>query len=65
MKSYSSREVIKALEGDGWVLDETVGSHHHFKHPTKKEKITVPYPRKDLGTGLLKAILKQAGVTIK
>jgi len=65
LKSYSSRELIQVLEKDGWILDETVGSHHHFKHPTKKGKITVPHPRKDIGTGLLKAIVKQAGITIK
>jgi len=57
--------LIKALEKDGWVWDETVGYHHHFKHPKKKGKITVPHPRKDLGTGLLKAIVRQADITIK
>lgn len=37
MKSYSSREVIKILQADGWYLVNTVGSHHQFKHPTKKD----------------------------
>ncbi|WP_288189675.1 type II toxin-antitoxin system HicA family toxin [uncultured Treponema sp.] len=36
MKSYSSREVIKLIEADGWYLVNTVGSHHQYKHPTKK-----------------------------
>lgn len=29
------REVIKALEADGWYLDRTRGSHRQFKHPTR------------------------------
>ena len=37
MKSYSSREVIKLLKADGWYLVNIVGSHHQFKHPTKKD----------------------------
>ena len=32
MKSYSSREVIKALKADGWYEVNVVGSHHQYKH---------------------------------
>jgi predicted RNase H-like HicB family nuclease len=28
-------DVIKKIEGDGWVLIRTAGSHRHFKHPSK------------------------------
>lgn len=38
MKSYSSREVIQMLKADGWFEVSVVGSHHQFKHPTKKEE---------------------------
>ncbi|MHB9343214.1 type II toxin-antitoxin system HicA family toxin [Fusobacterium polymorphum] len=44
----SSKEIIKLLEADGWVLRGVEGSHHHFKHPSKKGKVTVPHPNKDL-----------------
>ncbi len=36
MKSYSSREIIKLLLEDGWYEVNVVGSHHQYKHPTKK-----------------------------
>lgn len=36
MKSYSSREIKKSLEADGWYEVGTVGSHHQYKHPTKR-----------------------------
>lgn len=31
----SSRDVVKALEKDGWYEVNQVGSHKQFKHPTK------------------------------
>jgi len=34
-KVMMSSEIIKILENDGWYWIKTVGSHHHFKHPTK------------------------------
>lgn len=58
----SSREVIKKIERDDWYLVKVVGSHHHFKHPTKTGKITVPHPNKDLPRGTERAILRQAGL---
>jgi predicted RNA binding protein YcfA (HicA-like mRNA interferase family) len=33
-----------------------------FKHPTRPGFVVVPHPQKDLGTGLLAAIRKQAGL---
>lgn len=36
MKSYSSREVIKALKNDGWYEVACDGDHHQYKHPIKK-----------------------------
>jgi predicted RNA binding protein YcfA (HicA-like mRNA interferase family) len=50
------------LQADGWRLQRTRGSHHQFVHPTKVGTITVPHPKKDLGKGLVLAILKQAGL---
>ncbi|WP_186725704.1 type II toxin-antitoxin system HicA family toxin [Rummeliibacillus sp. SL167] len=62
MKKISSKEIIKILEKNGWYLHSVVGSHHHFKHPTKEGKVTVPHPRKDLKIGTQNSILKQAGL---
>jgi predicted RNA binding protein YcfA (HicA-like mRNA interferase family) len=60
----SSREVVRALTLAGWVLDRTRGSHHQFSHPTKPGRVTVPHPKKDLKTGTLKNIERQAGITL-
>lgn len=61
----NSREVIKRLTADGWVLEGARGSHHQFKHPTKPGKVTVPHPKKDLKIGTLKSIERQAGLKLK
>lgn len=65
MKSYSSREIIKLLTADGWYEVACVGDHHHFKHSSKKGRVTVPHPNKDLPTGTVRNIFKQAGLAIK
>ncbi len=58
----SSREIIKILQDDGWYIARVKGSHHIFKHCEKKGTVTVPHPRKDLKTGTIKSIKKQAGL---
>ncbi|MDD4493076.1 MAG: type II toxin-antitoxin system HicA family toxin [Eubacteriales bacterium] len=65
MKSYSSREIIQIIKKDGWYYFETMGDHHHFKHPTKKGKVTVTHPVKDIPIKTVKRILKQAGITLR
>ena len=62
VRSYSSYEIIKILEADGWRLKNTVGDHYHFTHPTKTGKVTVPHPVKALSKRLVSSILKQAGL---
>ena len=63
MKAYSAREIIKLLKAAGWYqIGEPNGSHHYFKHPTKKGKITVPHPRDSFPSKTQKSILKDAGI---
>jgi len=57
-----SKDVIKMLEEDGWTLRRVTGSHHHFKHESKKGLVTVPHPKTDIAKGTLRSIRKQAGL---
>ena len=57
----NSRKLIRLLEADGWRLDTVEGDHHNFRHPTKKGKVTVTHPRKDIPVGTLLSIYRQAG----
>ena len=62
MKSYSSREIIQALKADGWYEVNVTGSHHQFKHPIKKGRVTVKHPDKDIPPKTLKSIERQSGL---
>ncbi|MBB6285257.1 type II toxin-antitoxin system HicA family toxin [Geobacillus subterraneus] len=62
MKSYSSKELIKIIQQDGWYIVRTNGSHHQFKHPSKPGLVTIPHPKKNLPIKTVKSILKQAGL---
>ena len=64
MKSYSSREIVKIITKDGWYEVNCVGDHHQYKHPTKKGRLTIPHPKKDLQIGTVRSIFKQAGIKI-
>lgn len=62
MKSYSSREIISILNADGWYECACDGDHHQYKHKTKKGKVTVTHPKKDIPIKTLKRIEIQASV---
>ncbi|WP_312383619.1 type II toxin-antitoxin system HicA family toxin [Atlantibacter subterraneus] len=57
-----SRTLIALIKADGWIAVRVHGSHHHFIHPTKPGLVTIPHPKKDLPTGTVKSIRKQAGI---
>jgi predicted RNA binding protein YcfA (HicA-like mRNA interferase family) len=61
----NSRDVIVALEADGWVQVAQRGSHCQFKHPDRAGRVTVPHPRRDLPVGTLRSIEKQAGLKLR
>ena len=66
MKSVSGKELCKALDRQGWILDRIRGSHHIYFHPLKPEVVTVPvHGNRDLRIGTLRAIMKEAGLTEK
>lgn len=56
----NSTDLMRELKQAGWRLDRVHGSHHVFKHPMHPGIVVVPHPKKDLGTGLVKAIRRQA-----
>ena len=59
----SGKDLIKALSRIGYNFDHQTGSHVTLVNPSGK-KITVPNHR-ELGPGILRAIIKQAGLSIE
>jgi predicted RNA binding protein YcfA (HicA-like mRNA interferase family) len=56
-------KLIRALKRAGFVEHEQRGSHMTLKHPLTENRTTVPVHGGDVRRGLMKAILKQAGLT--
>ena len=61
----NSRDVIAALQADGWYEVAHVGSHKQFKHKTKLGRVTVVYPSREIPIGTLRSIEKQAGIKLR
>ena len=57
-----SKKIIRALLDDGWFEVNCEGSHHQFRHPVKKGKVTVVHPKKDIPLPTLKRIEQQSGL---
>jgi predicted RNA binding protein YcfA (HicA-like mRNA interferase family) len=58
------RKIIKLVENDGWYLVRTAGSHRHYKHPVKKDIVTIAgHLDMDMAKKTLNCVLKQAGLT--
>lgn len=57
------KDIIKLIEGEGWVHVRTRGSHRQYKHPTKPGLVTIAgSPNSELAPGTENSILKQAGL---
>jgi predicted RNA binding protein YcfA (HicA-like mRNA interferase family) len=63
----SGRRVVRALQRAGFIVDRTAGSHHLLVHPEDPRRIvTVPvHGARDLKSGTLRAIIRQAGLTVE
>ncbi|QYF86070.1 type II toxin-antitoxin system HicA family toxin [Brevundimonas sp. PAMC22021] len=61
----NSRDIIRALEADGWFEVAHKGSHKQFKHPTRPGRVTLVHPRRDLPIGTLRSIEQQSGLKLR
>lgn len=60
MRTVKSRDLIRELTVEGWVLDRVRGSHHVFRHPERTGHVSVPHPKSNLGNGIVAQIRKDA-----
>jgi predicted RNA binding protein YcfA (HicA-like mRNA interferase family) len=60
----TGREVLAALQRDGFVLTHVRGSHHYLHKPGVSGLVVVPvHGGQDLPAGTLRSILRQASMT--
>ena len=66
VKTIKVREIVKRLKADGWYYVGSEGSHHHYEHPTKPDKVTiVEQSGDDVAIGTLKSIEQQSGLKLR
>ena len=59
-------QLFRKLKKDGWYIIRQKGSHVTMLHPKKKGQLTIPFHAgKEVKSGLLKAIVKKAGINFK
>lgn len=64
MKSVSGKALCKVVEKHGWMLKRITGSHHIYAKQGVSVILSIPvHGSRDLPTGTLKSLLKDAGLT--
>ena len=59
----SGREMCKILEMIGFQKIHQVGSHVRYAHPDGRKTVVPVHGNEELGTGLIKEILKQIKIS--
>jgi predicted RNA binding protein YcfA (HicA-like mRNA interferase family) len=60
----TTREMISALERDGWRVVRQKGGHVHLTHPERPGRVTIPFHAgRTLKVATTASIIKQAGIS--
>jgi predicted RNA binding protein YcfA (HicA-like mRNA interferase family) len=59
------KELIRALERTGFLVDRTRGSHVFLKHSDGRATAIPVHSRETLGPGLLRSILRDVEMTME
>ncbi len=63
LPQVTAKKLIRALLRADFIQDHQTGSHIALYNPKTGKQTTVPFHSGDLNRPLLKAIIKQAGLT--
>lgn len=63
MPNEATSELIRRLRREAWQLVATERDLHHFRHPTKRARITLPHVRAEIPVATLRSLYRQAGWT--
>jgi predicted RNA binding protein YcfA (HicA-like mRNA interferase family) len=66
LAGFKYKEIIKRLKSAGFVFDRSAkGSHEIWWNPSTRKRTTIPNHPGDIPEGTLRAILKQADLTVE
>lgn len=64
LPAVNGKQVIAALEKEGWYVKRVRGSHHILRHPSIPDAIPVPvHGNREIKRGTLASILRAAGIS--
>jgi predicted RNA binding protein YcfA (HicA-like mRNA interferase family) len=64
LPAVSGKQVIAALEKEGWYVKRVRGSHHVLRHQSIPDAIPVPvHGNREIKRGTLASILRVAGIS--
>jgi predicted RNA binding protein YcfA (HicA-like mRNA interferase family) len=64
LPAVNGKQVIAALEKEGWYVKRIRGSHHVLRHPSIPDAIPVPvHGSRPLKRGTFASILRAAGIS--
>jgi len=64
LPAVSGKQVIAALEKEGWYVKRVRGSHHVLRHPDIPDAIPVPvHGNRPVKRGTLASILRAVGIS--
>ena len=60
LRTLTARQIISALERDGFQFDRSKGSHHHYLHADRR-RVTVVYkhPGNTFSIGTLRSMIEE------
>ncbi len=62
LPQLTARKLVRFLKKQGFVEDRWAGSHLTLRHEARKVSVTIPvHAGVDIGRGLVRRILKDAG----
>lgn len=64
LPAVGGKQVIAALEKEGWYVKRVRGSHHILRHPSIPDAIPVPvHGNRPIKRGTLSSIMRAAGIS--
>ena len=65
LAEFNYREVARKLRSFGFQFDRHgAGSHEIWRHPDDGRRVTLPHHAKEMAEGSVRAILREAGISI-
>lgn len=63
LPAITPRQLIRALERQGWLVVRVRGSHYIMAHPDRDQVVPVPHHNRDVKSGTLSSILGSADIS--